>query len=122
MELCLQTICILKLKEASNISETVVKSHASIGSNANNRNGCHDWKVLCRGCCAVVTRDVEDFSIVAGNPAKYCINFRVKRNDKLYDGKAAVEKMMEKYKRSLSVIVPVYNEKKLLREICYIYK
>ena len=55
---------------------TVVKSHASIGSNATIVCGVTIGRYCVVGAGAVVTRDVEDFSIVAGNPAKVLHQFQ----------------------------------------------
>lgn len=32
--------------------------------------GCNDWEGAVVGCCYVVTKDVEPYTVVAGNPAR----------------------------------------------------
>lgn len=49
---------------------TVVKSRASIGSNATILGGITIGEGALIGAGAVVTKDVPDFAIVAGNPAR----------------------------------------------------
>lgn len=49
---------------------TEIKKGASIGSNATVICGVTIGKYAVVGAGAVVTKDVDDFSIVAGNPAK----------------------------------------------------
>lgn len=50
--------------------KTVVKQGASIGSNATILGGITIGKHAIVGAGAVVTKDVPDFAVVAGNPAK----------------------------------------------------
>lgn len=65
-----------KVERGVQYIETVVKSHASIGSNATIVCGVTIGRYCVVGAGAVVTRDVEDFSIVAGNPAKVLHQFQ----------------------------------------------
>ena len=55
--------------------KTVVKDWASIGSNATVIGGVAIGEHAIVGAGAVVTRDVPDFSIVAGNPARILHRF-----------------------------------------------
>ncbi len=63
----------LSLKGSSEwlLSNTLVKRGASIGANSTIRSGITigDWALV--GAGSVVTKDVEDFSIVYGNPARF---------------------------------------------------
>jgi UDP-2-acetamido-3-amino-2,3-dideoxy-glucuronate N-acetyltransferase len=52
------------------VVETIVKSRASIGSNATILAGITVGKEAIVGAGAVVTRDVPDYAIVAGVPAR----------------------------------------------------
>lgn len=64
-----------KVDRQVNYIKTVVKSYASIGSNATVvcgiTLGCH----CVIGAGAVVTKDVPDYAIVAGNPARILKQF-----------------------------------------------
>ncbi len=50
--------------------KTIIKDFASIGANATILGGLNIGEGALVGAGAVVTRDVPDFAIVAGNPAK----------------------------------------------------
>ena len=52
------------------ITETTVNEGASIGANATIVCGVNIGKFSMIGAGAVVTKDVPDFSLVVGNPAK----------------------------------------------------
>jgi acetyltransferase-like isoleucine patch superfamily enzyme len=54
---------------------TRVKEHASLGSNATIVGGVTVGRYAVVGAGAVVTKDVPDFAIVAGNPAKVLRQF-----------------------------------------------
>ncbi len=56
--------------------KTVVKEAASLGTNATIIGGVTIGKHAVIGAGAVVTRDVPDFAIVAGNPAKIIKQFK----------------------------------------------
>ena len=64
---------------------TRVKQGASLGSNATIAPGVTIGLYAVVGAGAVVTRDVPDFAIVAGNPAKVL---------KQFDGREALMKYM----------------------------
>lgn len=52
------------------VSETLVKKGASIGANATIRCGVTIGSYATVGCGSVVTKDVPDYALVVGNPAK----------------------------------------------------
>lgn len=52
------------------LSKTLVKKGASIGANATIRCGVTIHEGAMVGCGAVVTKDVQSWTIVVGNPAK----------------------------------------------------
>jgi len=54
---------------------TIVKKNASIGSNATIIAGIKIGQFSVIGAGSVVTKDVDDFSIIAGNPAKLIRSF-----------------------------------------------
>lgn len=58
--------------------KTLVKTGVSIGTNATIVGGVTIGKFSVIGAGAVVTKDVEDFSIYAGNPAKKLKGFNTK--------------------------------------------
>ena len=60
--------------------KTLVKKSASIGTNATIIAGVTIGKYSIVGAGAVVTKDVEDFSIYAGNPAKLLKIFNSKED------------------------------------------
>ncbi|HEX7456427.1 MAG TPA: acyltransferase [Candidatus Nanoarchaeia archaeon] len=74
------------LKSATDwqISKSIVKNGASIGANATILPGITigEWALI--GAGAVVTRDVPDFGIVVGNPAKL-VGFANKEGKKVKD-------------------------------------
>jgi acetyltransferase-like isoleucine patch superfamily enzyme len=61
---------------------TVVKQGASIGSNASILCGLTIGRGALVGAGAVVTKDVPDYAIVAGVPAKLIGDVRFKRESK----------------------------------------
>ncbi|HUU29521.1 MAG TPA: acyltransferase [archaeon] len=66
--------------------KTLVKEGASIGTNATIVPGVAIGKYSIVGAGAVVTKDVDDFSIVAGNPAR-----KIRQFSGLEDLKAYIE-------------------------------
>lgn len=50
--------------------QTIVKKGASIGANATIICGCHIGRYAFIGAGAVVTKEVPDYALVVGNPAK----------------------------------------------------
>lgn len=59
-----------KLYQKSDFQKTLVKRGATIGSNATILGGITIGERAIVGAGAVVTKDVPDFAVVAGNPAK----------------------------------------------------
>lgn len=59
-----------KLYQKSDFQKTLVKTGAAIGSNATILGGITIGKRAIVGAGAVVTKDVPDFTVVAGNPAR----------------------------------------------------
>jgi len=76
----------------SEFKKTVVKKVASIGANAIIICGTTIGEYAFKAAGAVVTKDVKDFALVMGNPAKHVgwmningdkINFSIKGNKKI---------------------------------------
>jgi len=64
------------------VVETRIKARASIGSNATIMGGVTIGRAALVGAGAVVTKDVPDFAIVAGVPARVVGDVRVKNEKK----------------------------------------
>lgn len=63
-------------KRQVKVKKTLIKRGAGIGSNATIVGGVTLGESCVVGAGAVVTRDVADFSVVAGNPAKVLKRFK----------------------------------------------
>jgi UDP-2-acetamido-3-amino-2,3-dideoxy-glucuronate N-acetyltransferase len=69
----------LQTKNDWHLRTTIVKSDASIGSNATILGGVTIGRGAMIGAGAVVTRDIPDYSVVAGNPARVIGDSRDRR-------------------------------------------
>jgi UDP-2-acetamido-3-amino-2,3-dideoxy-glucuronate N-acetyltransferase len=71
----------LQTEKDWNVISTIIKEGASIGSNATILCGISVGKEALIGAGAVVTKNIPDFAIVAGVPAKIIGTTKDKKND-----------------------------------------
>jgi len=76
-----------KIWSDEKVAKTIVKDGASIGANSTIVAGITIGKYAMIGAGAVVTKDVPDFALVVGNPARVVGRVDEKGNVKRTDGK-----------------------------------